>query len=141
MKRQLRKALRAFGRVEDALRGGVVHRERLVDIHVLAGVQRVDDHLLVLVVGGADAHHVDARVGEDHAVVACGVFKAQIVLRLLRLLDGARAHAHELRAEIRVLIEQRQRADRQRVRAAHESPADDADSDGFHIEKLLPLRI
>ena len=103
---------------------------------MLSGVQRRDRHFLVLRVRRADGNDLDRRIGEQNAIIVGIALVAARFRRLARHFDAARADVLERYAEVRARIKQRDVAERLGVRAPHESPADQADADGFHNRNL-----
>ena len=113
------------------------HGHRLVQVHVLARLQRGDGHLLVPVVGRADGHHVDVVHIKKLAVVVGAGLEARHAHGLPGLFDAAGADAAEPDLKVDARIEQADAAQGLGVGHAHEAPADHANRDGFHM--LPPL--
>ena len=115
--------------VHGALAG---HGHGLVQVHVLACLQRGDGHLLVLRVGRADGHHVDVLHGEKLAVVVGAGLEARHAHGLPGHFNAPGADAAEPHFKIDSGIEQADAAQGLGVGLAHEAPADHANGYGFH---------
>ena len=95
VKYHARFARRVFRRACDALRAFIGYGERLIDIHVLSGVQRGDCHFLVLRVRRADGNDIDRRIGEQNAVIVGIALIAADFRRFARFFDAARTDVLE----------------------------------------------
>ena len=131
VERHLRAHARRARRLGNAPGARVAYGHGLVYVHMLARRNRGQRHLLVQLIGRAYGHHVYLRVAEQPAIVVGSVAKALLLRRALRLLQSARAYAHQARRKVQ-LVMQRHGLYRKGMRAAHESPADHAYPDTFH---------
>ena len=112
------------GRVDDRLAVGDGGRHRLLEEDVLAGLERRERGLGVLIPHGHDRDGVDLGIGEQVAIVAIGLGHAELRRHRGQALGRARAQRGEL--------EVRNADDRLAVDLAEPAEADHADSQPLH---------
>ena len=80
------------------------NRQRLIDVNVLACVDRIDQDRHVQSIGGADVHSVDILAGQKRLIVVGGKFKTHARLGVLCQGEDWVAYADQLGLEGKVVI-------------------------------------
>ena len=125
-------AARAASGLDEAIARGERRRQRLLEQHVLARLERGDADLLVQIVGDHDVDRVDVPASEQGAVIELDDGIRPVPARDVRRLAAAARDCGERGAG--------RLRDGARVIAAEEAVADEAEAQG-HVDCALPSRL